>query len=129
MIEHLDMLSSGGFDSVEVTSVISHDSHSGGIFIVADGYFISHERPARNFTQSFFLAPQESGYFVCTDIFKFVDISKANATIPPANEGAAICVKNLPPDATISLVEDEFEQFGEIRRGGIEVRNKRVNVC
>ena len=43
-------------------------------------------------------------------------------------EGAAICVKNLPSDATIALVEDAFKQFGEIRRGGVEVRNKKVNV-
>ena len=43
-------------------------------------------------------------------------------------EGAAICVKNLPSDATIALVEDAFKQFGEIRRGGVEVRNKKVIV-
>ncbi|KAG7576387.1 RNA-binding domain superfamily, partial [Arabidopsis thaliana x Arabidopsis arenosa] len=122
MIEDLDMLSSSDFDTVEVTSLMSQESHSGGILVVADGYFTSQERPARNFTQNFFLAPQEKGYFVLTDMFKFVDFSEANDAI---TEGAAICVKKLPPDATITLVEDAFKQFGEIRRGGVEVRHKR----
>ncbi|XP_020886577.1 geranylgeranyl transferase type-2 subunit alpha 2 [Arabidopsis lyrata subsp. lyrata] len=81
MIKDLDMLSSGGFDSVEdleVTSFMSQESHSGGILVTADGFFTSHERPARKFTQNFFLAPQENDYFALTDMFKFVDIPEAN---------------------------------------------------
>ena len=39
-----------------------------------------------------------------------------------ASEGAAICAKKLPLDATIAFVENAFKQFGEIRRGGVEVR-------
>ncbi|OAP06758.1 hypothetical protein AXX17_AT3G07180 [Arabidopsis thaliana] len=124
IIEDLDMLSPGGFDSVEVTSVMSQDSHDKGIRVAVDGYFTFNERPARNFTQNFTFAPQEKGLFVSTDMFKFVGIPEANATIPPANN-AAICVKNLPLNATIALVENAFKQFGEIRRGGVEVRNKR----
>ena len=78
MIEDLNMLSSGGFNSVEVTSFKSKETHSGGILLVADGFFTSHERPGRNFTQRFFLSPQETGYFVLTDMFKFVDTSETN---------------------------------------------------
>ncbi|ESQ33392.1 hypothetical protein EUTSA_v100076241mg [Eutrema salsugineum] len=39
-------------------------------------------------------------------------------------EDAGICVKNLPPDATIASVQKEFEQFGAIRRDGIRVINR-----
>ncbi|XP_019092950.1 PREDICTED: uncharacterized protein LOC104703731 [Camelina sativa] len=130
MVQDLDMLSSGGFDSVEVTSVTSQDSHRRCIFVDVCGYITSRERPPRNFTQIFFLAPQENGYFVYNDMFKFLDISEANdAAIPSANaavtEGKAICIKNLHPYTTIASVEDEFKQFGEIRRGGIEIRSTR----
>lgn len=84
----LNMLSSGGVDSVEVSSVISQDSQDGGVFVVVGGYFISNERPARNFTQTFFLAPQENGgYFACNDLFKLIDISEARASIPSASNG------------------------------------------
>ncbi|XP_020886145.1 putative G3BP-like protein isoform X1 [Arabidopsis lyrata subsp. lyrata] len=179
----LKMQSSGGFDSVEVTSVTSQDSHEKGIVVAVYGYFTFNERPARNFTQSFFLAPQEKGYFVLTDMFKFVDIPEANDVIEekvpeteeaalrvsenvpklsyasvvmkeirigqgqhfsscdyspeikPINgnsresqmvsEGAAICVKNLPLNATIALVKNALKQFGEIRRGGVKVRSTK----
>ncbi|XP_019092160.1 PREDICTED: putative G3BP-like protein [Camelina sativa] len=129
MIQDLDMLSSGGFDSVEVTSVISQGSHSRCIFVDVYGYITIRERPPRYFTQILFLAPQENGYFVYNDMFKFLDISEVNATIPSANaavtEGKAICIKNLPPYTTIASLEEEFTQFGEIRRGGTEIRWKR----
>ncbi|CAA0381646.1 unnamed protein product [Arabidopsis thaliana] len=148
--------SPGSFDSVKITSVTSQDSLKQGILVVVYGYLTFNERPARHFTQVFFLVPQEKGYIVCTDMFRFVDIPEANAAIPPANdvieekvpetegaalrvsepnhgfdnvpklscasEGAAICAKKLPLDATIAFVENAFKQFGEIRRGGVEVR-------
>lgn len=76
------MLSSGDFDSVEVTSVISQDSQGGSVIVGFGGYFTLNERPARNFIQTFFLAPQEPGYYVFNDVFNFIDISEA-----PANKG------------------------------------------
>ncbi|KAL1211945.1 Nuclear transport factor 2 [Cardamine amara subsp. amara] len=80
----LNMLSSGGFDSVEVTSVISQDSLDGAVFVTVDGYFNSNERRrARNFIQLFILAPQGNGnYFAYNDLFRLIDISEA-----PANNG------------------------------------------
>ncbi|KAL1211946.1 Nuclear transport factor 2 [Cardamine amara subsp. amara] len=178
----LNMLSSRGFDSVTVTSVISQDSLNGGIFVTVDGYFTSNERQrARNFIQVFFLASQGNcNYYASNDLFKFVDISEANQSIPSANnvveenvpetvqvadessdasvvqigqgqhvsspeiktdavddtvkgnnqesqevtDDAAIFVTNLPQDATFALVETAFKRFGEIIRGGSEVRHK-----
>lgn len=65
--ENLKMLFSGGYNSVVVTSVVSQDSKNGSV----DGYFTLNERLQRNFTQAFFLAPQENGYFVLNDMFVF----------------------------------------------------------
>lgn len=83
--EDLNILSFGGFDSVEITSVMSQYSNSEDILVVVEGYFTLNERHARNFTQRFFLGTHKTGYFVLTDMFKFVDIlPEVNATIPPA---------------------------------------------
>ncbi|CAH8259687.1 unnamed protein product [Arabidopsis lyrata] len=82
----LKMQSSDGFDSVVITSVTSQDSHEQGFLVAVYGCLTFNERPAKHFTQSVFLAPQEDGYFVLTDIFKFVDIPEVNAAIPPAND-------------------------------------------
>ncbi|KAL6598261.1 hypothetical protein ACP70R_046426 [Stipagrostis hirtigluma subsp. patula] len=48
-------------------------SHKDGVLIVVTGSLTSHEGLCRRFTQSFFLAPQESGgYFVLNDVFRFI---------------------------------------------------------
>ncbi|KAL6878167.1 hypothetical protein ACP4OV_012337 [Aristida adscensionis] len=48
-------------------------SHNDGVLIVVTGSLTSNESICRGFTQSFFLAPQESGgYFVLNDVFRFI---------------------------------------------------------
>ncbi|XP_010552040.1 PREDICTED: putative G3BP-like protein isoform X2 [Tarenaya hassleriana] len=42
-----------------------------------------------------------------------------------AAECAYIHVKNLPPNATQAMLENEFKQFGTIRSGGIQVEHQR----
>jgi hypothetical protein len=48
-------------------------SHKDGVLIVVTGSLTPSEGNCRRFTQSFFLAPQESGgYFVLNDVFRFL---------------------------------------------------------
>ena len=39
-----------------------------------------------------------------------------------AEPGYSIFVKNLPFDATVEMVEQEFSKFGSIKSGGIQVK-------
>lgn len=75
--EVLKTLSYGDFKSAEITSYDIQESHDGGFLLVVTGYFTLNERLRRKFTQTFFLAPQENGYFVLNDIFRFVNESEA----------------------------------------------------
>ncbi|XP_022933487.1 ras GTPase-activating protein-binding protein 2-like [Cucurbita moschata] len=44
-------------------------------------------------------------------------------------EGHSIYVRNLPFDATVEQLEEEFKKFGPIKRDGIQVRSNKQGFC
>jgi len=48
--------------------------------------------------------------------------------LPAITEDAHIRVKDLPPNATVALVESVFKQFGPIKKGRIRVINPANSV-
>uniref|UniRef100_A0A7N0U4S1 G3BP-like protein n=1 Tax=Kalanchoe fedtschenkoi TaxID=63787 RepID=A0A7N0U4S1_KALFE len=61
------------FTGIEIKTINSLDSWSGGVLVMVTGLVKTREFSGkRKFAQSFFLAPQEKGYFVLNDIFQFV---------------------------------------------------------
>ncbi|CAN6447256.1 unnamed protein product [Victoria cruziana] len=57
----------------EIKTVDAQDSLDGGVPVLVTGDLISKDNVKKNFTQSFFLAPQDRGYYVLNDIFRFVE--------------------------------------------------------
>lgn len=57
----------------EIKTVDSQDSHEGGVIVMVTGSLSSKTSGKRNFVQTFFLAPQEKGYFVLNDVFRYLD--------------------------------------------------------
>ncbi|KAL8546528.1 hypothetical protein ACS0TY_006312 [Phlomoides rotata] len=64
----------------EIKSVDAQESFSGGVHVLVTGYMTGKENSVHNFAQSFFLAPQDKGYFVLNDMFRYLD----NASVNPA---------------------------------------------
>ncbi|XP_008789695.2 nuclear transport factor 2-like isoform X1 [Phoenix dactylifera] len=60
------------FHRAEIKTVDSQDSLDGGVFVLVTGYLTGKDNVKRDFTQSFFLAPQDKGFFVLNDIFRYV---------------------------------------------------------
>uniref|UniRef100_A0A0D6R0U5 NTF2 domain-containing protein n=1 Tax=Araucaria cunninghamii TaxID=56994 RepID=A0A0D6R0U5_ARACU len=57
---------------IEIKSADVQDSLSGGVLVMVTGSIQRRDRDAKkNFVQTFFLAPQEKGYYVLNDIFRF----------------------------------------------------------
>ncbi|XP_073039293.1 nuclear transport factor 2-like, partial [Primulina eburnea] len=77
--EKIVSLNYGDFKA-EIKSVDAQESFGGGFQVLVTGYMIGKDNTVRNFAQTFFLAPQERGYFVLNDMFRFVD----NANVIPA---------------------------------------------
>ncbi|KAK2995169.1 hypothetical protein RJ640_025399 [Escallonia rubra] len=65
-------LSLGEFRA-EIKSVDAQESLHAGVQVLVTGYLTGEDGNARNFTQTFFLAPQEKGYFVLNDMFRYVE--------------------------------------------------------
>ncbi|KAK7267446.1 hypothetical protein RIF29_20120 [Crotalaria pallida] len=69
-----ELVMSLNFVTIEIKTINSLDSWNGGLFVMVSGFVkIKDISGKRKFVQTFFLAPQEKGYFVLNDIFHFID--------------------------------------------------------
>ncbi|XP_055831568.1 nuclear transport factor 2-like isoform X2 [Solanum dulcamara] len=57
----------------EIKSVDSQESFNGGVHVLVTGYLTGNDNLMQNFSQTFFLAPQDRGYFVLNDMFRYVE--------------------------------------------------------
>ncbi|GLT41309.1 hypothetical protein SLA2020_153840 [Shorea laevis] len=68
------MIMSLNFTAIEIKTINSVDSWNGGVLVMVSGAVKAKDFSSRrNFVQTFFLAPQEKGFFVLNDIFQFID--------------------------------------------------------
>ncbi|XP_052152456.1 nuclear transport factor 2-like [Oryza glaberrima] len=56
----------------EIKAVDAQESLGGGVTVLVTGHLTRSDDVRREFSQSFFLAPQEKGYFVLNDILRYV---------------------------------------------------------
>ncbi|KAK9068738.1 hypothetical protein SSX86_012853 [Deinandra increscens subsp. villosa] len=62
------------YTGIEIRTVQALESWDRGVLLLVSGYvYVKDFNGKRNFVQTFFLAPQEEGYFVLNDIFHFID--------------------------------------------------------
>ncbi|XP_039036947.1 nuclear transport factor 2-like [Hibiscus syriacus] len=74
MLEIHTLVMSLTFTAIEIKTINSLDSWNGGVLVMVSGYVkIKDFNGRRKFVQTFFLAPQEKGYFVLNDILQFID--------------------------------------------------------
>ncbi|KAL9672333.1 hypothetical protein QQ045_028583 [Rhodiola kirilowii] len=62
--------------TVEIETADAQDSYNGGVIVLVTGSLTEKGSLRRKFTQTFFLAPQEPGYFVLNDVFRYVEEKK-----------------------------------------------------
>ncbi|XP_058093372.1 nuclear transport factor 2-like isoform X2 [Magnolia sinica] len=102
----------------EIKTVDAQDSFNGGVLVLVTGYLTGKDDVKRNFTQSFFLAPQDKGYFVLNDIFRYMeDVAHpeesqglANGMIPPLtpDHEPIQAQEERVPERTATLSEEEL---------------------
>ncbi|KAM0983778.1 hypothetical protein ACFX2C_011277 [Malus domestica] len=66
------------YGDLEISTTDSQFSFNGGVIVLVTGYLTGDDNVRRNFSQTFFLAPQHNGYFVLNDILKYVDVVPSN---------------------------------------------------
>ncbi|XP_074561646.1 nuclear transport factor 2-like isoform X1 [Curcuma longa] len=67
------VLLSIGHVRAEMKTVDSQETLGRGVTVLVTGYLIGEDNVKRSFIQSFFLAPQDIGFFALNDIFRFVE--------------------------------------------------------
>ncbi|KAG6587587.1 Nuclear transport factor 2, partial [Cucurbita argyrosperma subsp. sororia] len=234
--------------TAEIITADAQESHEKGVIVLVTGCLTGKDNLRRKFSQTFFLAPQDKGYYVLNDVLRHVEETESNRSnsssgdaikentttvtstpepepshapnhltveppisleeedmnndpevcdpskdapkksyasivkvpksisgpvyvattpvraAPPANpdhqsiglakpapvpdasavngdnlpessnlheeaEGHSIYVRNLPFDATVEQLEEEFKKFGPIKRDGIQVRSNKQGFC
>ena len=81
-----------GITRAEIKAVDAQESLCGGVTVLVRGHLTGRTGVGREFVQSFFLAPQEKGYFVLNDILRYVgdgEGAEGAGHLPPAPEAAA----------------------------------------
>lgn len=58
---------------VQIFSADAQASYNDGLIVLVTGCLLGKDNLGRKFTQSFFLAPQDKGYFALNDVFRYVD--------------------------------------------------------
>ncbi|KAA8550589.1 hypothetical protein F0562_002273 [Nyssa sinensis] len=112
----------------EIKSVDAQESFDGGVHVLVTGYLTGKDNVIRNFSQTFFLAPQDKGYFVLNDMFRYVeDVNHHAGNQDSANDVEA----PLPSEQDPSPLQENhiFEQAAvtEEEANGEEVYNPSDN--
>ncbi|KVI03796.1 hypothetical protein Ccrd_017902, partial [Cynara cardunculus var. scolymus] len=87
----------------EIKSVDAQESLNGGVNVLVTGYLTGKDNVLRNFTQSFFLAPQDKGFYVLNDMFRYMENANHNeANSAPAEDvEAPIIPEQVPKSASV----------------------------
>ncbi|KAE9460905.1 hypothetical protein C3L33_07266, partial [Rhododendron williamsianum] len=86
----------------EIKSVDAQESYNGGVHVLVTGYLLGKDNMIQNFTQTFFLAPQEKGYFVLNDIFRYMEVIKhANGNQSSGNDIEAPLTPEQDPSPVV----------------------------
>lgn len=113
---------------VEVETADAQDSYYEGVIVLVTGCLTGKDNVRKKFTQSFFLAPQDNGYYVLNDVFRFLDeneppkINSVSANDTDENTPTASVTADpepnvpdhIPLDPAISYEEDDLNNGAEV---------------
>lgn len=72
--------------AAEIKTADAQESYEKGVIVLVTGCLTGKDNLRRKFTQTFFLAPQDKGYFVLNDVFRYIEENEQLQTNPvPVN--------------------------------------------
>ncbi|XWS47037.1 hypothetical protein CRYUN_Cryun14cG0118900 [Craigia yunnanensis] len=118
MLQIHTLVMSLNFTAIEIKTINSLDSWNGGVLVMVSGSVkIKDFNGRRKFVQTFFLAPQDKGYFVLNDIFKFIDdgiiYQHPASTLQENKLDAQLNVSSLVAEPPVSdyVMEEEAREY------------------
>lgn len=64
--------------TAEIKTADAQESFEKGVIVLVTGCLTGKDNVGRKFTQTFFLAPQENGYFVLNDVFRYIEDNESS---------------------------------------------------
>ncbi|KAJ8899290.1 hypothetical protein K2173_018264 [Erythroxylum novogranatense] len=109
MLEIHTNLTSLNFTAIEIKTINSLDSWNGGVLVMVSGSVkIKDFSGRRKFVQTFFLAPQEKGYFVLNDIFQFTNDGNTHQQHPVSMSVGEIYQQHSAPISSEGTIESQI---------------------
>lgn len=91
----------------EIKTADAQESYEKGVIVLVTGCLTGIDNLKRKFTQSFFLAPQDNGFFVLNDVFRYIEESSNFETHLATNdENHESSANDVSPDPEASHVPD-----------------------
>ncbi|XP_074277827.1 nuclear transport factor 2-like [Silene latifolia] len=81
----------------EIKTADAQESLGDGVVVLVTGYLTGSDNIKKKFAQSFFLAPQEKGFYVLNDVFRFVEDEDTKEAV------------SAPADDTIEIVQPTIQ--------------------
>ncbi|XP_027192414.1 nuclear transport factor 2 [Cicer arietinum] len=96
--------------TAEIKTADAQESHEKGVIVLVTGCLTGKDNVRKKFSQTFFLAPQDKGYYVLNDVFRFIEENDSpqlnSASINVINENAET-VHMLESGYPATSAEDE----------------------
>ena len=80
----------------EIKTADAQKSYKEGVTVLVTGCLTGKDNLRRKFAQSFFLAPQDNGYFVLNDVFRYVEDHEPSELPPVTGDGDSAAVTVTP---------------------------------
>lgn len=76
--------------TAEIKTADAQESYEKGVIVLVTGCLTGKDNVRRKFSQTFFLAPQDKGYYVLNDVFRYIEENDApqlnSASVDITNE-------------------------------------------
>ncbi|KAK3037966.1 hypothetical protein RJ639_030671 [Escallonia herrerae] len=97
----------------EIKTADAQESYQAGVIVLVTGCLTGKDNVRRKFSQTFFLAPQEKGYFVLNDVFRYVEegeiLEPSSASVNGVIDSAPTAPLASEPEPTDVPVDPAFD--------------------
>ncbi|CAN8264862.1 unnamed protein product [Cochlearia groenlandica] len=115
--------------TAEIETADAQESHERGVIVMVTGHLTGKDNVRKEFSQTFFLAPQDKGYFVLNDVFRFhgekqvtaqarsVTINGNTRDVQAPLEPERVIVSHeveVEPEPVASIEEEDLDSVAEV---------------
>ena len=90
--------------NIEILTADAQASYMKGVIVLVTGCLTGKDNVRRKFTETFFLAPQDNGYYVLNDVFRFIE----DNNMPVVNSVEEKDLKNIESGAPAMHLEGKW---------------------